>query len=269
MNPRQRRGILLMIVAAIGGVAVFLTVVSYMSTLNSELGTSRTTLRLTQDVQPYEELTQEMVEEYEVPARYFDSQTFIDDFAELTQEADRLPVASSALREGELLQRSMVIAAPDLQEGEREIAIMVDAETGVAGKVGRQSRVDVYATFNPGEGQPQACAYRVLTDIEILDIGDVGSTIDENTGGTNNVVPVTFRLSPDQALNLTYAEAFSSSLRLAAVSPQGSGDPGNQEFCSEDQLDGLDVPSDGSSGSGDSGDSQKAPQTHQPQSEGE
>lgn len=135
---------------------------------------------------------------------------------------------------------------------------MVDAETGVAGKVDRQSRVDVYATFNPGEGQPEACAYRVLTDIEILDIGDVGSTIDENTGGTNDVVPVTFRLSPDQALNLTYAEAFSSSLRLAAVSPQGSGDPGGLEFCSGDQLDAIDAQSDGS-GSSENADSSGLP----------
>ncbi|MUL42523.1 Flp pilus assembly protein CpaB [Streptomonospora sp. PA3] len=244
MNPRQRRGILLMIVAALGGIAVFATVVSYVNTLNSELGSYRTALRLTQDVQPYQEITPDMLEEYEVPARFFDPETFIGGFDEITEEAGRLPVASSALREGELLQRSMVIAAPDLAEGEREIAIMVDAETGVAGKVGRQSRVDVYATFNAGEGQPQPCAYRVLTNIEILDIGDVGSTIDETTGDTDSVVPVTFRLTPDQALNLTYAEAFASSLRLAAVSPKGAGDPGGAEFCAADQLDQIQAQSD-------------------------
>src|SRR5690625_5267810 len=186
MNPRQRRGILLMIIAAIGGAAVFLTVLSYVGNLNSELGSYRTALRLTQNVQPYEEITPDMLEEYEVPARFFDSEHFVGDFSQLNEEVGRLPVASSALRKGELLQRSMVIAAPDLQEGEREIAIMVDAETGVAGKVGRQSRVDVYATFNPGEGQQQACAYRVLTNIEILGIGDIASTIDENTGDTSN-----------------------------------------------------------------------------------
>ncbi|MBV2363230.1 Flp pilus assembly protein CpaB [Streptomonospora nanhaiensis] len=236
MNPRQRRGVLLMIIATIGGVAVFLTVVSYVGTLNNELGSYRTALRLTQDVQPYEQITPDMLEEYEVPARFFDADTFIGDFSEISEEVGRLPVASSALQEGELLQRSMVIPAPDLEEGEREIAIMVDAETGVAGKVVRQSRVDVYAAFNPGEGQAQACAYRVLTNIEILDIGDIGSSIDETTGDTNSVVPVTFRLTPEQALNLTYAEAFATSLRLAAVSPQGSGDPGNLEFCTEDQL---------------------------------
>ncbi|GAB3454378.1 Flp pilus assembly protein CpaB [Streptomonospora sediminis] len=250
MNPRQRRGILLMIIATIGGVAVFLGVVAYVSDLNSELGTSRTTLRLTQNVEPYEEITPQMLEEYEVPARFFDPETFIGDFGEISDEVGRLPVASSALRKGELLQSSMVIAAPDLQEGEREIAIMVDAETGVAGKVGRQSRVDIYATFNPGEGQQQACAYRVLTNIEILDIGDTGSTIDETTGDTNSVVPVTFRLTPDQALNLTYAESFSTSLRLAGVSPQGGGDPGNVQFCAEDQLEQIEAQSDQQAQSG-------------------
>ena len=62
MNPRQRRGVLLMIVAAFGAIAVFLTIVSYVNTLNRELGTYRTVLRLTQDVDPYQPITEDMVE---------------------------------------------------------------------------------------------------------------------------------------------------------------------------------------------------------------
>ncbi|TDQ49257.1 Flp pilus assembly protein CpaB [Actinorugispora endophytica] len=238
MNPRQRRGVLLMIIAAFGAIAVFLTVVSYVNTLNSELGTYRTVLRLTQDVDPYQPITEDMIEPYEVPARYFDEEVFLTDLAD-ADEALSTPgseaVSSTFLREGTLLQTSMVIPAPALESGEREIAIMINAETGVAGKVARQSRVDIYASFQPND-QTGACAIRVLTDVEVLDVGDIGAQIDEQTGGTNSVVPVTFRLTPQQALELTYAEAFASQLRLALISAQGSGTPGDVDFCSEDQI---------------------------------
>ncbi|MEY9210689.1 Flp pilus assembly protein CpaB [Thermobifida halotolerans] len=238
MNPRQRRGVLLMIVAALGAVLVFFTVVSYVNTLSSELGTYRTVLRLTQDVDPYQPITEDMVEPYEVPAKFFDEEVFLTNLAEadesLTQPGSEA-VSSTFLQEGTLLQKSMVIPAPALESGEREIAIMINAETGVAGKVSRQSRVDVYATFQPND-QSNACAVRILTDVEVLDVGDIGSQIDAQTGGTNAVVPVTFRLTPEQALQLTYAEAFASKLRLALVSAQGSGAPGDLDFCAEDQL---------------------------------
>ncbi|WP_067967924.1 Flp pilus assembly protein CpaB [Nocardiopsis trehalosi] len=235
MNPRQRRGVLLMIVAGIGALAVFFTVVSYVNSLNRELGTYRTALRLTEDVAPYQPISEDMVEEYQVPARFFDENTFISDLTEILEQPGRQAVSSTYLAEGSVLQRSMVIEAPELETGEREIAIMVDAETGVAGKVGRQSRVDIYGTF-PAEAEgSESCATRVLTDVEVLEVGQVGSDVNEN-GTQSSVVPVTFRLSPQDTLALTYAESFASSLRLGLVSPEGSGDPGGVQFCSSDQA---------------------------------
>ena len=241
MNPRQRRGVLLMIVAAFGAIAVFLTIVSYVNTLNRELGTYRTVLRLTQDVDPYQPITEDMVEPYEVPAKFFDEDLFLSDLAstdEALSQPGSEPVSATFLHAGTLLQKSMVIPAPALENGEREIAIMINAETGVAGKVSRQSRVDVYASFQANEQSP-ACAIRVLTNVEVLDVGDIGSQIDAQTGGTNTVVPVTFRLTPQQALQLTYAESFASKVRLALVSARGAGTPGDMEFCSDDQLAAL------------------------------
>ncbi|GAA3966198.1 Flp pilus assembly protein CpaB [Thermobifida alba] len=241
MNPRQRRGVLLMIVAALGAVVVFFTIVSYVNTLNSELGTYRTVLRLTQDVDPYQPITEDMVEPYEVPAKFFDEETFLADLTDADQALSQPgseAVSATFLQAGTLLQKSMVIPAPALENGEREIAIMINAETGVAGKVSRQSRVDVYASFQPNEQSP-ACAIRVLTNVEVLDVGDIGSQIDSQTGGTNTVVPVTFRLTPQQALQLTYAESFASKVRLALVSARGAGTPGEMEFCSDDQLEAL------------------------------
>ncbi|MFC3995335.1 Flp pilus assembly protein CpaB [Nocardiopsis sediminis] len=236
MNPRQRRGVLLMIVAGIGALAVFFTVVSYVNTLNNELGTYRTALRLTQDVAPYQPITEEMVETYEVPARFFDEETFISDLDQvLEQQPGSQAVSSTYIAENSILQSSMVIPAPELEAGEREIAIMVDAETGVAGKVRQGSRVDIYATFPASDEGSESCATRVLTDVEVLEVGQVGSDVNEN-GTQSAVVPVTFRLSAQDTLALTYAESFSSALRLGLISGEGSGDPGDIQFCSSDQA---------------------------------
>ncbi|MBB4930149.1 pilus assembly protein CpaB [Lipingzhangella halophila] len=235
MNPRQRRGVLLMIVAGIGAIAVFFTIVSYVGSLNRELGEYRTALRLTEDVTPYQPVTEDMVEEYQVPAKFFDEETFVSSLDEVLDQPDRQAVSSTYLAKGSVLQASMVIPAPELEAGEREIAIMVDAETGVAGKVSRQSRVDIYGTFAAGTEDAESCATRILTDVEVLEVGQVGSETDES-GTQSAVVPVTFRLNPQDTLQLTYAEAFSSSLRLGLVSPQGSGDPGGLQFCSSDQT---------------------------------
>src|SRR5690606_38281286 len=126
MNPRQRRGVLLMIVAAFGAIAVFLTIVSYVNTLNRELGTYRTVLRLTQDVDPYRPITEDMVEPSEVRAKFFDEDLFLSVLAsahEALSQPGSEPVSATFLHAGTLLQKSMVIPAPALEIGEREIAI--------------------------------------------------------------------------------------------------------------------------------------------------
>lgn len=236
MNPRQRRGVLLMIVAVIGAVAVFFTVVSYVNTLRAEIGEYKTVLTLKQDVPAYSAVTPEMVEETQVPKKFF-KKTFVTDIY------DEIPpgsvgVSSTKLPKGAMIQKGMIIPSPELASGEREIAIMVDAETGVAGKVRSGSKVDIYATFDDQQGSPVgkegSCAMRVLTDVRVLDVGVVRSETDPKNGATGGSVPVTFQLDSDQTLLLTYAESFSASLRLALISPEGSGSPGGVRFCSGD-----------------------------------
>ncbi len=224
-----------MLIAAIGAIAVGFAVISHSAGLQAEMGTYRTALKLTANVDPYQEITQEMLTPVEIPQKFFNENVFLENLEEVAEETGRTPVSATYLQKGALLQKSMVVAAPDLEQGERELAIMIDAETGVAGKVTRQSRVDVYAAFQPGDRQ-DACEIRVLSNIEVLDVGELGSEVDEETGGTNSVVPVTFRLTPEEALKLGHAEAFSSGVRLGLVSPEGGGDPGRQDYCSADQI---------------------------------
>lgn len=250
-----------MVIAAVGAIAVGFAVISHSASLQAEMGTYRTALKLTQDVEPYQQITEDMVEEVEVPAKFFDEKTFLADLS--AEEVGRTPVSATFIDEGALLQKTMVVAAPDLQQGERELAIMINAETGVAGKISRQSRVDVYAAFQPSDRMEDACQIRVLTNIEVLDVGELASEIDENTGGTNSVVPVTFRLNPHQALQLGYAESFSSGVRLGLVSPEGAGNPGNLQYCSADQFKEIQAESgsDSDDDNGDDEDDNDTPQT--------
>ncbi|PSK91320.1 pilus assembly protein CpaB [Murinocardiopsis flavida] len=237
MNPRQRRGILLMIVAGIGAIAVFFTVVSYVNTLNRELGTYKTVLRLTQEVPAYQPVTDDMVEKTQVPAKFY-SNNFLGDLDDALKQPGSVPVSSTKLPKGSYLQKGMVIAAPKLEAGEREVAVMVDAETGVAGKVSPGSRVDVYATMGGDQeaGAAKQCALRALTDVQVLEVGVVRSSQDAE-GASAGSVPVTFRLDSDQTLLLTQVEAFSETVRLGLVSPEGSGDPGAIQFCNKDIQD--------------------------------
>jgi pilus assembly protein CpaB len=243
MNPRQRRGVLLMVVAAIGAVAVFASVFTYLSSQQDRLGSFDTVLRLSEDVDAYQAIDVDSVERVEVPSQYFDPEVFITDLNEIEVPADQELVAASHLEAGVYLQRGMVQPQPTLGDGEREIAIMVDAETGVAGKVTRGSVVDIYGTFQPRD-HGEACAVRVITEVEVLDIGEL-RTQEEDNGGVSGVVPVTFRLEAESALQLAYAEDFATKLRLALVSAEGGGSPGEAEFCSGDFDELFDSASDG------------------------
>ncbi len=238
MNPRQRRGVLLMVVAAIGAVAVFASVFTYINSQQERLGQFATVLELNEDIEAYQPISRDSFNTVEVPAAYFDQEVFISDLAEIDTPEGQELVASTHLEEGAILQRGMVQPQPTLTAGEREIAIMVNAETGVAGKVRRGSVVDIYGTFQPRD-HGEACATRIITEVEVLDIGELRSQESEG-GGVTGVVPVTFRLEPQAALQLAYAEEFSTKLRLALVSAAGGGDPGEPQVCSGDFDDMID-----------------------------
>ena len=49
----------------------------------------------------------------------------------------------------------MLAAPPEINEGEREVAILVDASTGVAGKIEPGSDVDVIASYAAESGDPE------------------------------------------------------------------------------------------------------------------
>ena len=125
---------------------------------------------------------------------------------------------------GSLLQEGMIGSPPELATGEREIAILVDAETGVAGKISPGSIVDIVATFAGDEQQGvKAESNVVVPGARIIDVGQPelkgGNGVQEQAADPAQVVPVTFALEPREALTVTYAESFAAEVRLALLRP--------------------------------------------------
>jgi Flp pilus assembly protein CpaB len=218
MNPRQRRGVLLITVAVIGAIAVFVGVSNYLRDVRSQLGPLVTVVATSADLPPFATPSADDLVFAEVPQRWKPANTFTDP----AQIGDR--VTAALIPAGTVLSEGMFLERPAIAPGEREIAILVDAETGVGGKLTSGAVVDIFATFGGNDGTP-ASARIVVQRAEIIavgspvDIGDDGAGPGSFGFGSGERLPVTFRLSVEDARTLTYVETFATSIRLALRSP--------------------------------------------------
>lgn len=209
MNPRQRRGVLLIVVAALGMIGVFIAISSYVSDVRSETDPKVSVLRLTQDVKANEAIDESMFESVEVPERY------VADSA-LTDPISVTGVATSDYESGTYLQRGMIVPPPAAKGDEREISILVDAETGVGGRVNPDDVVDIVATFAETEQAAQQSRFQI-EQARVVAVGLPEQVQQESLGGnleTQSVVPITFAVNSDEALELAYAESFAEDVRL-------------------------------------------------------
>lgn len=219
MNPRQRRGILLMSVAALGAVAVFVLVLSYVHNVSSQVAPLTTVYRFARAVPRLQPIRESDLERVQIPVRWMPPAA-IQSF-----DTNRGLVALEAVPRGALLQGGMAGPPPELQPGQREIAILINAETGVAGKIRPGDLVDIYATFEQQSGSAQKGQARVIVaNAPVLAIGRLQS-METQQGDVNNryaqsqVVPVTFALSVPDSLKVTYAESYATKVRLALIAP--------------------------------------------------
>lgn len=214
MNPKQRRGVLLMALAIIGGIAVFALVSRYVADVRTQVEPLTPVLWLTEDVGVQQPVPEGAIEERMVPRRWVPAAALRS-----RSELDGL-VAATTLPAGSVLQDGMVRERPELGIGQREIAILVDAETGVAGKIRPGDIVDIYATF-PGEDESTPPSSEiVVAGAEIIDVGSERVEGAAETGfGEARVVPVTFALSVRDSLVLTYVESFATKVRLGLLAP--------------------------------------------------
>ena len=218
MNPRQRRGLLLLVLSGLGLLAVFVLVASYVSDVRTEVDPKIKLLALSKPVKAYESVPDDAVTEITMPRRWA-PRTALRDRSQLVGF-----VAGTDLQRDSLLQRDMLVAPPDLGPGQREDAILVDAETGVAGKIGPESVVDIVGTF---EGDPERGIHPrstvVVPAARIINVGQSqlkgGRGVQPAESDPQEVVPVTFALTPKQQLQVTHAESFAQEVRLALRRP--------------------------------------------------
>ena len=221
MNPRQRRGILLMALAAVGAVAVFFLVLSYVQGVGSQVGPMTTAYRFTKPVHQLDPITSDVLEQVQVPVRW------LPDAAIQSFDTSRGLVAAQPVAAGSLLQKGMAQPPPELKPGQREIAIMINAETGVAGKVRPNDLVDIYATFvDSRNGSNDFRSGVIVANAKVLAIGQlqqVDAPQKDKNGSTqfqqNQVVPVTFAVGLKDSLLIGAAADLATSVRLVLIPP--------------------------------------------------
>jgi pilus assembly protein CpaB len=229
MTPRQRRGVLLLFVAAVGAILVFSAISSYVDDVRKDVEPKTTVLVLTRSVPELQPIPLDAVREKSVPVKWAGHQA-LRDAAEIGSLVPNTP-----LEAGVELQQGMLIEPPSLEEGQQEISILINADTGVAGKLQPGDSVDVLATFPADERQHSPASARTLIRrARVVTVGlprsaaRPGTNPQDGTQTANEqqvLVPVTFALRPTLALRLTYAETFASEIRLSLIR---RGDEGRQ-----------------------------------------
>ncbi|RPF22935.1 Flp pilus assembly protein CpaB [Myceligenerans xiligouense] len=214
MNPRQRRGVFLLVVTSVLAVAVFAGVLYYVRTVSTQVGPMTTVLQLNRAVEAQEPIEPAMLEEVEVPERWAPESALHD-----KDEVEGL-VAATAYQRGAMVQSGMLVERPIVEPGFREVAVIVDAETGVAGKVRPGDRVDVIATMK-ADGGSKNLARVWVSNVLVVEVG-IPTTVEEPDDiAPSRGLPVTFALSTEDALTLAYIETFSEKMRIAL---RGAGD---------------------------------------------
>ncbi|MFE5593622.1 Flp pilus assembly protein CpaB [Streptomyces sp. NPDC056549] len=221
MNSRQRRGVILLLLSVLCALGAFAGVLAVISDVNSKVGPEATAYRLKNDVLPYKPLKAGDFEKISMPKRWLSS-TAVTDLRQIEGK-----IAVTALKEGSLLQSDMIVERPQLKPGEQEIAIMVDAATGVAGKINTGSTVNIYATFaGEKKGDPDQ-SRMIVAGARVLDVGRLTPAAESNdrSSRATSTVPITFALSTLDTQRVAYAESFAEHVRLALVAPSTAGSP--------------------------------------------
>lgn len=218
MNSRQRRGIILLVLSVLCAFGAFAGVLSVISDVESKVGPETTAYELNRDVPAYQALTSAQFKSIRVPKRWVPD-TAISDLHDVTGM-----VAATNLKKGSLMQAEMAAKRPELQPGQLEIAIMIDAETGVAGKINPGARVNIFATFGAETAKDRQPSSRIIVSgAQVIDVGEI-KAFDQNTDQARQAregVPITFALSPLDAQRVAYAESFATHVRLALLAPGG------------------------------------------------
>ncbi|HEY0540218.1 MAG TPA: Flp pilus assembly protein CpaB [Actinoallomurus sp.] len=205
MNPRQRRGVLLLALALAGAVVVFVAIARYVGSVRSEVGPKADVLVLTRDLNAYTPLGTDAVKRVQVPRRWIPPGSMVTSAQELAGK-----VAASNLPSGVYLERGMLTYPPDLRPGQRAITAPIEAGPGVSERLHPGTVTDLFATFPQQDGK-SACAARIISRALVLSVRP----------RDNDRLSVTFALSGRDGLRLAYAQSFANRIGIALISDAG------------------------------------------------
>uniref|UniRef100_A0AAU3GR81 Flp pilus assembly protein CpaB n=1 Tax=Streptomyces sp. NBC_01401 TaxID=2903854 RepID=A0AAU3GR81_9ACTN len=228
MNSRQRRGVILLLLSVLCAFAAFAGVLSVISDVNSKVGPEVDAYRLKTDVAPYTALSAGQFEKVSMPKRWL-SGNAVTEIDEIDGK-----IAVTELQKGSLMQSDMMVRSPELRPGEQEIAIMIDAATGVAGKIRPNDKVNIYATFT-GEREGEASQSKIIvSNAKVIDVGELTALEPkkEDRNQATQAVPITFALNTLDTQRVAYAESFAQHVRLALIAPGSDGTirPGDRTY---------------------------------------
>lgn len=231
MNPRQRRGVLFILLAGVGALVVFFLVARYVGGVNSQVAPLVTVYQAARDIPAYRVLDSASVVPVQMPERYVPPQAL--------READQLSGqrVGFSVAKGTLLGADMLLPVSELNNNEREIAIQVDAVTGIAGRVVTGDFVDIYAVFADDDQNGGGTSSVLVQNVRVVSVGGRQTRSRETGEGAlreEAILPVTVALEPEDALKVTYADSFAVAVRLVGLPPGIQTEDRTGEFASVD-----------------------------------
>ncbi|TXL61995.1 Flp pilus assembly protein CpaB [Aeromicrobium terrae] len=239
MNPRQRRGVIFMLLAGLTALILFFVAVNYVSSVNAKVSPTVTVYQAAKQIDAYSVVDEGDLEAVKVPKKWTSPET-IDEKRTLVGRRVSFNVAK-----GTYLGTDMLLPPSSLNRDEREIALTVDAKTGIAGRVRSGDFVDVYAVF--GEDAGRGASRVLVRGVRVVSVRGIetrSETSSRDELEQQQVIPVTLALKPTAALAVTYADAFAKSVRLVGLPPEANAQNRSSERSSID-ADDLSLPGGG------------------------
>ena len=212
MNPRQRRGVMLMVLSGLAAVLVFIGVSTYVASVNSKVGPMVTVYHVTKDLPAFTTLSADNTEPAQVPQRWAADNTILKS-ADIDGRVVGTPMTAGAT-----ISSDVLVPPNNLDPAEREVAVNVDAVTGLAGRIRPGDRVDVYAVFTDVPGLTRQS--RILVEnVRVVSVAGQLQVQTPDAKTLQNVIPVTLAVSADSALGLTYAAQMAKEVRMIGLPP--------------------------------------------------
>lgn len=215
MDISRRRGIAFIVVALVLAGTSGCLLFRYLQELENRVGATVDVVAASRDIPARTLITPELLTMETIPRRYF-VESYILNPADIVGWVTLLDI-----REGNYLLREMVDQNAGLGPGERAVSIAVNQVTSVGGNVLPGNRVDVMVSYEDEAGS--GVTEMLLQDVEVLAVSTLLPSAEEGGLGPTRFLPtgelisdatVTFALTPQQAMQLTYMSNFATEVRL-------------------------------------------------------